>query len=581
MSEEPQLLFLADPKRFMEFVINDDSKVRFDGLIANVDDVVLCEIIRFGYYQSQEMTEPLARLYRELVLKIPEDRRVQIYEHIIGLVKNSSFVSINALLPFIAEDSSRGIVARAVIDYVSLGPLTNNDPMSRVKDIINMIESNMLGNEGAAFGALLHIGDKRVCQLLISLRDSLDDDAVNEAIKCSTGFIHAATVDFYLDWLEGMGGDDRDGAFGTVASGLALLKKKSRIDQVCTGHRPFPGRDVKPEQWKAMMKPISLAEYLKLVAPRMYALERSEPPPRIMPHVLAEWGLKPLTDTANTASLSDRAKISASSAGNEPIPGGRIVDVDQEWWDCECQIFLTWGILNPNGPTLYVLGSRMVDNNHRTFMRWLHMLGGCTTYAADTTDTITYQRILEDAISIHEHLVQKEGTGLFHVIPSFLIVNHNDDTVAHIAKRLLSNSAAGSADWGRHMAYVRQFGANFFGRAGAEIRECYETEMAKAKSTGQEPPDFIKLIELRYGHLPDFRDAKIPSAKRSALTPELLEEWWRSITPRDYNIQALLALKTMWKGASSQMPDENKASMVTWDSALGFLDNYRLALPNR
>jgi hypothetical protein len=38
--------------------------------------------------------------------------------------------------------------------------------MSRVKDIIGMIESSMLENEGAAFGALLHISDKRVCDLV-------------------------------------------------------------------------------------------------------------------------------------------------------------------------------------------------------------------------------------------------------------------------------------------------------------------------------------------------------------------------------------------------------------------------------
>src|SRR5271169_6638571 len=98
-----------------------------------------------------------------------------------------------------------------VIDYVSLGPLTGDDPMSRVKDIIGMIESNILENEGAAFGALLHIGDKRVCDLLIPQRDSLDRDAMNIAVKCSTGFVHSATADFYLDWLEGMEGGDQDG----------------------------------------------------------------------------------------------------------------------------------------------------------------------------------------------------------------------------------------------------------------------------------------------------------------------------------------------------------------------------------
>jgi hypothetical protein len=119
-------------------------------------------------------------------------------------------VAADTRLPFIAEDNSRRIVSTAVINYVSLGPLTDGDPMSRVKDVIGMIESNMLENEGAAFGALLNIGGRRVCDLLIPLRDSLDRDAINNAVNCSTGFIYSATADFYLNWLEGMEGTDQD-----------------------------------------------------------------------------------------------------------------------------------------------------------------------------------------------------------------------------------------------------------------------------------------------------------------------------------------------------------------------------------
>ncbi len=52
--------------------------------------------------------------------------------------------------------------------------------------------------------------------------------------------------------------------------------------------------------------PIALADYVKRVAPRLYALERSKPPPRIRPHILAEWGLKALTDPLDTA--TDPAK---------------------------------------------------------------------------------------------------------------------------------------------------------------------------------------------------------------------------------------------------------------------------------
>jgi hypothetical protein len=441
------LLIETDPDRFQKIAMNGDKDKRF-ALMPTPDDLLLGEVIRYGIFNKQEMIGPLANLYRQLMAKIPEEDRHSIYEHVVGFVENTPDVSINAFLPFIAEDTARSIVSRAVIDYVSLGPLSDNDPMSRVKDAIGMIKIKMLKNEGAAFGALLHIGDKRVCNLLIPLRDSLDHDAMNNAVNCSTGFIHSATIEFYLDWLEGMEGVYEDGAFGVVASGLALLKMKSQTDEVATGHRPFPVHSVTPEQWRSSVQLIPLAGYLKTISRRLYALERSEPPPRIMPRVLAEWGLEPLTDRAVAAALDERAATAtaldecaaAATAhfGNDLVPSGRIVDVEREWWDGKGKIFLAWGILNPNGPTLYLLGRREFEGKNRTFVRHLHMLGGCTTYAAEAANEITYRRLYDDAVSIHEHLLANQGDGLFHVIPSFVIVNDGDKILADMAKRLLA-----------------------------------------------------------------------------------------------------------------------------------------------
>jgi hypothetical protein len=51
---------------------------------------------------------------------------------------------------------------------------------------------------------LLHLGDRRVCTLLWSLRTQLGVSAVDEAIKCSTGFLYGASVEFEIDWLEEM-----------------------------------------------------------------------------------------------------------------------------------------------------------------------------------------------------------------------------------------------------------------------------------------------------------------------------------------------------------------------------------------
>jgi hypothetical protein len=86
-----------------------------------------------------------------------------------------------------------------------------------------MIESGRLQNDGAAFGALLFLGDDRVCKLLVPLRDTLEEDAVRVATNCGTGLMYSSTVDFYLDWLEGIENDGKNPLFGLVASGLAIV----------------------------------------------------------------------------------------------------------------------------------------------------------------------------------------------------------------------------------------------------------------------------------------------------------------------------------------------------------------------
>jgi len=576
VSNNKNLLVEMDSDLFLKIVMNDDTDKRFASL-TRLDDLLLCEVVRYGLYNKPEMIGVLANLYRRAVAKIPEEDRHSVYRHVAAFVEGVPAVSANAFLPFILGETATRIVATAVVDYVSLGPLTDSDPMSRVKDVIGMIKENLLENKGAAFGALLHLGDRRVCDLLVPLRDSLDRDAMNTAVKCSTGFIHSATVEFYLDWLEGMEGLYEDSAFGIVASGLALLKMKSQTDEVATGYRPFPAQGTTPEQFRSSLKLIPLSRYLQTISTRLYALERSEPPPRVIPRVLAEWGLKPLTDHAEAAALDDRAATATAHASNDPIPGGRIVDVESEWWDGKGNIFLTWGILNPSGPTLYLLGSREFEGKHRTFVRWLHMFGGGTTYAAEVADEITYRRVYDDAVSIHEHLTRKQEDGLFHVIPSFLIANGGDKTFADIAKMLLARGFASKGDWGRPMAYVRQFGRDFFASAGAEYREAFEVQLAEARARGEEKSEAFEFIELLHGGNPNFRNAKIPKWTATPMTKELLEEWWRIVSPREFQVAAFTTLKEMWEGASDMPSVEAIEDVVPWERVFGFVKAYGLS----
>lgn len=288
---ERQMLIRANPRRFLSIAANKDEKERLSSLHW-VDDILLCEIVHYGIYNDVQSIPGLCQLYSYLIEnEMPVELRRSVFEEVSGLVTGTDFVSANAFLPFICSETDTTLVATSVIDFVSLAPVRDNDPMSTALDIIAGIKANRIARPGAAFGALLHLGDPRLCKLLIPLRRELSFPHLNEGITSFTGYLSAATIDFELSWLEEPGLDAA--LFGAVASGLVLQRRAAKRPMVMTGQRPFPVTSLSPEEQNAMARYVSIEEYTRGIAPRLYAIANAEQAPGIMPFVLQEWGLDP------------------------------------------------------------------------------------------------------------------------------------------------------------------------------------------------------------------------------------------------------------------------------------------------
>jgi hypothetical protein len=304
------LLFESDPELFQKAVFTDDASERMEALANGMGDILLCEILRYGFFNKGEMIGDLSELYQKMAIpNLSEEFRFKIFKHAVGMVANVSSISINALFPFICEETSRRIVSTAVIDFVSYGPIENGDPMYLPATIVDLIKSPAVKNPGAIFGALLHLGDRRLCKLLWPIRTVLDKDAVQEAIYCSTGFIYTNTIDFLIDWLEETI-ESNESLFGILAAGLGKEIQLNKVDKAFAGERPFPfPKDDKDVKKLIDSRSILLTDYIKTLAPKLYQLEAKEPPPKIMPHVLQAWGLESLTEPDQIAVLDLGAGI--------------------------------------------------------------------------------------------------------------------------------------------------------------------------------------------------------------------------------------------------------------------------------
>ena len=435
MPDKAPFLSQTNLNLFFDIVFVDDWSERYEKIKTySVEDVILCEIIRYGAINDEKMIKHLQDLYKNVALKhLSEERRWSIYLEATKIINNQDFISVNSFLPFIAEDTSKRVVANAVIDYVSLRPITNNNEMDAPNDIVGMFKSGMLENPGAAFGALLHLGDPRVCKILWQYKHDLSEEDLAVAITCNTGILYSASVEFELDWMESIEGDIKDGIFGLLASGLVLQFKNNKYSEVFCGQRQFPinknPSDLDREYARKLAKPVDIATYINRIAPRLYALERTEPPPRVMPDVLSTWGLKPKASSEDKLSFKNTAIASQSSEQllMQPSMSNSIGETSLDWFDDQGRIFFIWGILNPNGPSLYSVGERFETEHRQIFFRYSHMMDN-RTYFLNLPDkeNISYNDVMKYVTKISDYILKHGGNPPFETIPSFVYSNNDD-----------------------------------------------------------------------------------------------------------------------------------------------------------
>ena len=114
---------------------------------------------------------------------------------------------------------------------------------------------------------------------------------MDQAVRIHTGFVSAATIEFYVDWMEERLQVSDERIFGALAAGMHNQISAARVPAVLTGQRAIPP-GVLPEDVEERMEAwVPLASYAAQITPRLRALEAAETHPKLMPEILEAWGL--------------------------------------------------------------------------------------------------------------------------------------------------------------------------------------------------------------------------------------------------------------------------------------------------
>jgi hypothetical protein len=243
----------------------------------------------------------IAAFYGEYANRVGTERRTAVFARIRDQV-HDGLLRPGVLLHFLCHDPDLGIVAAAAREVAGLG-LTEEPDGARGADwVLKLVVTGSVVNSGAALGGLLTLGDEAVNAKLAVLRAGLAlpwaDRALGQMARCMTGYVFAATVTFWLEWLEALAADLPQSArvFDWAARAL-LNQRETMVERTILRGRP-PAR----ERANGDHGPgeLALAAFAESIGPRLRALvavaSHSEPFRAALTAWLSPRGTEPSAD---------------------------------------------------------------------------------------------------------------------------------------------------------------------------------------------------------------------------------------------------------------------------------------------
>jgi len=270
------------------------ADLRHTAIWGGLDDEGIARLAHHALFfagRGHAALNPLiAAFYPEYAGRVAGERREEVFARIRGQV-HEGLLRSGVLLHFLCHDPDLEIVSAAAREVASLGLVEEPEGARGADWVLKLVVTGSVANSGAALGGLLALGDEAVNAKLAVLRPGLAlpwaDRALGQMVSCTTGYVFAATVTFWLEWMEALVADlpDASRVFDWTARAL-LAQREAMVEQTILRGR-VPARERTNGDHGA--GELSVAVFAGSIGPRLRALVPAARQSEILLRAVAAW----------------------------------------------------------------------------------------------------------------------------------------------------------------------------------------------------------------------------------------------------------------------------------------------------
>jgi hypothetical protein len=279
----PRASSVATDRRPMEEFLTPETvlaDLRHTAIWGGLDDEGVARLAHHALFfagRGHAALNPLvAAFYPEYAHRVADARRAEVFARICNHI-HDGLLRPAVLLHFLCLDPDLEIVSAAAREAACLGLAEEPDGARGADCVLKLVVTGSVVNSGAALGGLLALGDAAVNAKLAVLRPGLAlpwaDRALGQMASCTTGCVFAATVEFWIEWMETLVTELPESArvFDWAAGALAAQRETMVERAVLRGRSPARERP-NGEHCEHGAGEISIAAFAESIRPRLRAL---------------------------------------------------------------------------------------------------------------------------------------------------------------------------------------------------------------------------------------------------------------------------------------------------------------------
>jgi len=202
----------------------------FDNDIPNSVNSLLYNLHRLDDDLDSALYGTIGVVYKAFVEDVGDEQREKVFRSVLEEIEVSE-LDPTTILAFIRFEPNHPLVCSAVWSYLKNRVVSFKNPFVATQHIVSVLTEHDVVNRGAVYAGLVCFGDRRVCAVARTIRDSISPAEARAFATAVTSPLNRTTIVFCIEWVVKLVNRNQfEAAIPIVLALSAMIVRDSTLD---------------------------------------------------------------------------------------------------------------------------------------------------------------------------------------------------------------------------------------------------------------------------------------------------------------------------------------------------------------